>query len=198
MYEIVFQHRTPSSLISINAKSLVVPAKTLCGFEDKYKFDKLCEIGCPNFNSKWSCPPHSPAYSELSARYSNILLILLYCNLEQFRYIKNGYTAVRAGNVILKSIAERFLRSLEKSFDGIMISNGSCRLCRPCTRKTNLGKCKRMTEMRFSMESLGLNVIKISSDLFNHKLLWYKNKTIPAYTSVISGLLTNYNFDHQY
>jgi predicted metal-binding protein len=198
MFEIDFQHKTPTSLITINAKSLIIPAKKLLDFEDKCTFDKLCKTGCLNFNNKWSCPPFSPSYSELSANYSNLLLILLFCNLEQFNYIKNGYTKVRAGNIILKSIVDRFLRSLEKTFGGIMISNGSCRLCKPCTRKTNLDKCKKITEMRYSMESLGLNVIKISTDLFNHKLLWYRNKTTPPYTSVISGLLTNYNFDLQY
>lgn len=195
MYQWSFQHKTPSSLITIHAKSIVVPAKDLLSYENKHVFDRLCRIGCVNFNKKWSCPPYSPSYSKLSDGYSNLLLILLYSYLDQFDYIQNKYTKVRAGNVILKSLAERSLRHLEKIFDGIMISNGSCRLCRPCTLKLGKTECKRPEKMRYSMESLGLNVIKISTDYFDHKLLWYRKKEVPLYTSVVSGLLTNSDID---
>lgn len=185
-----FKHITPSAEIEIHLKATLTKADLLNSYQDKNKFEKLCAEGCPNYGSKWACPPFSPSYSNLSNQYSNALLVLLYCNLSQFNYTKTEYMKIKASNSILKSKSDRLLRYLEEKSLGIMLSNGSCRLCSPCNRKKGLG-CKKPMEMRYSMESLGLDVEKISLELLHHQLLWYQNKLAPEYASVVGGVLMN-------
>ncbi|WP_066637407.1 DUF2284 domain-containing protein [Desulfolucanica intricata] len=190
MYETVFKTKTPSSEILINIKIVQTLSNNLIQYENKNFFNKLCKNGCPNFNHKWSCPPYSPLYSEYSKEYSNAMLVLLFCTLNQFYYIKTEYMKVKASNSILKSKMDKFMRWLEPVFNGKILSNGSCRLCKLCTCKDKTGNCKKPKEMRYSMESVGLDVEKISLHFLNHKFLWYKNKKAPLYSSVVSCLLT--------
>lgn len=190
MLESYFIHNTPSAKIKINIKVLNISTKELIQFQNKNYFDSLCKKGCPNFKRKWSCPPYSPTFSEYSKEYTNCILVLLYCDLNQFNYIKTEYMKVKASNSILKSRLDSLMRMLENTYTGLMISNGSCRLCKPCACKKQL-PCKKPDLRRYSMESLGLNVSHISKTYFNHELLWYKNKTAPKYSSVLSCLITN-------
>lgn len=97
---------------------------------------------------------------------------------------------VKASNSILKSRLDRLMRELEIKYTGKMLTNGSCRLCKTCNKKNNL-PCKKPFEMRYSMEALGLNVAQIAQHFFGHRLLWYKDKKAPSYSSVVSCLLTN-------
>lgn len=112
------------------------------------------------------------------------------CELSQFDYTKTDYMKIKASNSILKSKSDKIARIFENKLSGIMMSNGSCRLCKPCNKKKELS-CKRPNDMRYSMESLGLNVEQISEDFLYHKLLWYRDKTAPKYSSVLTGILTN-------
>ncbi|CEO08506.1 DUF2284 domain-containing protein [Paraclostridium sordellii] len=185
-----FIHKTPSSDIVINLKAVTCSVTDLCGFEDKPLFNKLCKVGCPNFEKKWSCPPYSPRFTSYSKNYKYALVILMYCNLDQFNYTKTEYMKIKASNSILKTRMDKLMRFLENELDGLMVSNGSCRLCKPCNCKKSL-PCKKPNLKRYSMEALGLDVGNISLDIFNHKLLWYKDKIAPKYSTVISCLLLN-------
>lgn len=190
MLSYCFFHTTPSAKIKIHIKAFSCSTDELLKFENKDFFDSLCKKGCPNFGDKWSCPPYSPHFHDYSKNYNNCIIILLYCYLNQFDYIKTEYMKIKASNSILKSKADYLIRNLEDTHSGLMISNGSCRLCKPCSCKKQL-PCKKPQLRRYSMESLGLNVGAISKSYFNHELLWYKNKQSPCYSSVLSCFITN-------
>ena len=196
MLETSFSILTPTTKIKINVKATFVDSASLRKYEDSTKFSVLCKEGCPNYGNKWACPPSSPTFSKYSANYSRAFLVLFYCYLDQFAYTKTEYMRIKASNSILKSRLDQFMRSLEKQVGGKMISNGSCRLCKPCALKiSSTAGCKKPEQMRYSMESLGLDVNGISRDYLQHDLLWYKDKKAPAYSSVVSALLTNNRMD---
>lgn len=44
------------------------------------------------------------------------------------------------------------------------------------------------------MEATGLNVQQLSLDYLEHELLWYKDKTLPRYTSTVTLVLYNKDF----
>lgn len=187
----IFSHNTSTATIKIELYTKSTLSKNLIEYENKNYFSNLCKSGCVNYGNKWSCPPHSPTYSSYSKNYTHCLLILLTCDLSQFSYVKTEYMKIKASNSILKSQSDRLCRFLECNLNGKMISHGSCKLCKPCTKKTPTSNCKSPTNMRYSLESLGLNVEKISSDFFDHQLLWYKNKICPPHSSAVSCVLTN-------
>jgi predicted metal-binding protein len=191
-----FIHKTPSSNILINVKAAVVDSRRLADYENKRKIEKLCEA-CPTYGRKWSCPPWSPSFSKYDLQeYPYAALVLFWCDLDQFRYTKTEYVRIRAANTIMKSRMDRFMRSLERRLDGVMISNGNCRLCNPCSKKKGQ-PCKRPEAMRYSMEALGLNVGRITADFLDHRLLWYKDKTLPAYLSAAACLLLKEKIDEE-
>ena len=186
-----FSVNTPSAInITINSKSVIIDSNELIAFQEKEYFDGLCKKVCPNYNYKWSCPPCSPSYSDYKNGFPKALLVLFYCNLDQFHYIKTEYMKVKASNSILRSRLDRLMRELEIKYTGKMLTNGSCRLCKTCNKKNSL-PCKKPFEMRYSMEALGLNVDKITQHFFGHRLMWYKDKKAPSYSSAVSCLLTN-------
>lgn len=196
MFESSFSILTPTTKIIINTKATFVDRANLIEYENPMLFSTLCKEGCPNYGKKWACPPYSPPFSRYAFDYSRALLVVFYCYLDQFSYTKTEYMRIKASNSILKSRMDEFMRSLEKQIGGKMISNGSCRLCKPCALKGGtISPCNRPDQMRFSMESLGLDVAGISRNYLNHELLWYKDKKAPLYSSVVSAFITNIQID---
>lgn len=184
-------HKTPTSEIHIQSSLRIVNSKDLYQYEDTFYFNNLCREGCINYNKKWSCPPYSPSFLSYSNDFNICLLILMSCPLSQFNYVKTEYMKVKTSNSILKSQSNRLSKFLENELSGKMLSNGSCRLCKPCSKKVSSGDCKHPEQIRFSLESLGLNVQSISQDFFSHDLQWYQSKLCPEYSTVMSGVLTN-------
>ncbi len=108
---------------------------------------------------------------------------------DQFSYVKNDYLKIKAANSILKSRADNFLSKMAKQY-GRYISTGSCRLCKPCKCKVDM-PCAHPDKMTYSFEALGIDVSALVDMCFQEPLLWYKPQSLPKYTSVVCGLLTN-------
>lgn len=195
MNECSFITETPSAKISVCLKYTEIPSDGLFAYKNTCTSEKRCEQGCPNYNNKWSCPPHSPKYSAISKNYNNAYIFIFYCYLEQFSYIKIPYMKIQASNSILRSKSDKIMRQLEKELDGKILTDGSCHLCRSCSCKTKESTCKKPSQMRYSMESVGLNVEKIAMDFFSHELLRYSKNTSPQYSSVVITILTNKTID---
>ena len=66
---------------------------------------------------------------------------------------------------------------------------GKCYKCDECTRKQSK-KCRYENDLRYSIESLGGNVDKLSKDLFNIELKWAQRGKLPQYYFNSIGLLT--------
>lgn len=190
--EFSFTYSTPQADIRISLTAKPALCEELIKYQKKAHFDELCKKSCPNYDSNWSCPPNSPSYETYAGKYKNCLLLLATCDLAQFGWLKSDNLRVRTANSRLKSFSNRLLKYLENSLDGMMLSTGICRRCKQCTKRSSgeLG-CKKPQEMRYSLQTLGLNVAQVSEDWFKHKLLWQSNQTSPAYSSVVSGILTN-------
>jgi predicted metal-binding protein len=190
MVTLVISRRTPAATIKINVKYTIVDASGLQKYEDYGRFADLCRAGCKNYARKWSCPPYSPTFGSAFSGYKSALLILLHSNPNQYCDIADDWLRVKKTNSTQKSLVESILRGLERDLPGVCLLNGSCGLCESCSCPANL-PCADIVNRRFSMEAVGLNVTRISEDYFNHRLLWYRPKEVPEYTSVISCILSN-------
>ena len=179
-----------TKMASLYVKTKIICIKPSSIDSNKERFDELCRVSCKNYKNKWCCPPFSPEFSDYSREYSELLVCLMSINLNQLNYIKNDYLKVKAANIIMKSRVDRVLREMAIFGNGKMISTGSCRMCMPCRLK-NEEDCRYPEKMGYSFEALGVNVGKLSIELFSHKLLWYKKGQLPEYTSVVAGVLLN-------
>lgn len=181
--------QTPSKLVSYSIEIFADHPNAFTGFVDTAKFNQLCAKGCVNYQQKWSCPPFSPSFQDYTAGWKNLFILYMRINTDQFSYIKNDYLKIKAANSILKSRADKYLRKMAAKY-GNYISTGSCRLCKPCKRKSG-NPCACPETMTYSFEALGVNVGALAEWCFHTPLLWYKTHYLPEYTSVVCGLLTN-------
>lgn len=172
----------------------VMPSQECTEFENKQLFCELCQTGCRNFNQKWSCPPHSPTFSAIAHTWSYLYVVYIRAPMAPFGNIKNKYLQIKAANSMLKSRADRFVRHLAEQYPGRYISTGSCRLCKPCKIKMDM-PCARPDLMAYSFEALGINVSALVDHCFTTPLLWYKDGSVPIYSSVVCGLLSNQKID---
>ena len=162
-------------------------------YSNESLFTALCRTGCINYDKKWSCPPHSPNYRDFSAGWGYLFIFYARMGLAQFSYVKNDYMKIKAANTVLKSRVDKFLRQMASKY-GKYISTGSCRLCKPCKRKTAL-PCAHPDLMTYSFEAMGVDVGKLVDEHFQKPLLWHETHCLPEYTSVVCGLLTNVDID---
>lgn len=180
---------TQSALLEYTVKISKIHTIDCYHLTDSERFSKLCDIGCSNFNKKWSCPPNSPSFHEFTSKWSDLFVFHFQIYTDQFLYIKNDYLKIKAANSILKSRADKYLSIMSYQY-GSYISTGSCRLCKPCKCKLTM-PCAYPDKMTYSFEALGIDVNKLVYMCFQEPLLWYKPKCLPKYTSVVCGLMTN-------
>jgi len=180
---------TPSASLKYDVSIVQIMSGELIDLEDKNKFDRMCDSGCPNFGRKWSCPPFSPAYIDFATKRRYLYIWLIQIKMNQFTYIKNDYLKIKAANSILKSRADKYLREIALKY-GVYISTGSCRFCKPCKRKIEQS-CANPEKKTYSYEAMGIDVGTLVEKYFASKLLWYKRGQLPEYTSIVCGLLSN-------
>ncbi|WWD83863.1 hypothetical protein TEGL_22790 [Terrisporobacter glycolicus ATCC 14880 = DSM 1288] len=157
-----------------------------------------CCKQCPNYDTRWSCPPYDFDVIDYWKNYKYLHVL--------------GYKITFDEDVVLKTYGEEelnlFIKELfrkqmeffyekskyleEKYEDSVSLAWGKCYKCDECTRKQSK-KCRYENDMRYSIESLGGNVDKLSKDLFNIELKWAQRGKLPQYFFNSIGLLTKEN-----
>ena len=179
-----FTARTPRHDLKVECLTAFVRSDEVgC---DKAGFLELCKKGCRNYGSKYSCPPFSPDYNALVKDHEYLFVVLFKIDLNQLTAYKD-YHRLRVGNAVIKPRIERLMRVLEGQTGTKYLSTGACRLCKPCRKR--LGEpCRHPKEMRYSLESVGVDCNMLVKGLFGFPLLWYKDKKAPEYTAVVCAL----------
>ena len=154
---------------------------------DQSLFANLCESGCRNYGTKYSCPPYSPKFSEFSGSASRAQVICYKVSLDQFAPIPL-YSRIRAGNSVLKSLIDKELSS-HKAQGHKVAGSGSCRRCKVCGAKLK-EPCKKPDRRIYSLEALGVNVDRLVHVLFGFQLQWYlPGRKLPDYTCTVGAVL---------
>lgn len=164
---------------------------------NKNIFDEMCNKGCKNYNTKYSCPPRSPKFETIKLHLKYIFVFSLRVKTNNFGNDREYFKLTRA-NVVLEGRATNLIRLLEeKILNSYALINGSCRICKRCGLKDNK-KCNFPDKLRFSMESTGIDCNKLAEKYLNFNLLWYKNNTAPKYVTMMCALLTNINPEKEF
>lgn len=151
-------------------KAIVYQNKDLIKYMNRDYFLNLCKTGCPNYNTNWSCPPNSPRFDEFSADYTNSLLVQVTSEVKEGEEFMEAYLENR-------KTLEDLLSKMQIDFECIKTACGSCDLCERCAFLDNKN-CYHPEKMRYSMESMGLDLQKISEEIFGHKLIWNNKSNI--------------------
>lgn len=152
-------------------------------YEDIYfdpKVQEMCvssSFKCPFYGHSWSCPPNSPYLEKALSTYSEFFLIYSLFNLEEYIekekerthrsafFIKNTFLLTKSMESLdLEEEFSKFLQQHSRSFSKkLLLYDGTCRYCKiqskgSCTYDSG-NPCRFPNEKRYSMESVGIDVI---------------------------------------
>ncbi len=160
-------------------------------YRDAEKYKAYCRA-CPNYNTRWSCPPLTFDAEEELAKYRHVAVVALKMTYDEDT-IKQADTAEKIKSVtwdtLMKEKAkmEERLGGVEAEITGSRgLSSGGCHRCTVCTR-TEGKPCRFPDKMRYSLDSLGFDLSAITQDLLGIKLCWCTD-TLPPYYTLIHAL----------
>jgi len=179
-------YKTKKFDLEIFYKSRPVSVKDV--IVNKEKFSEMCKQGCRIYEQCWACPPYSPSFLGIKNNFRKMFVFVSYIYTDQIK-IKNNYLVLFNIYNILSPRMRRAGMALEKQLDGLLLKSGPCRVCRKCSA-IERKPCRFPNKRRYALESAGIDVQKLTM-LLKHKLLWYDGKTLPTYTSIVCGVLTN-------
>lgn len=163
------------------------------GFFDAERFEKSCSF-CHGFGKTWACPPYNFDPIKLWRSYDRLAVIgkkiLVPDSLLNGSYSHDELNTVMDSIVspVKHTLFDELLTLEHRTPYSMMLSAGGCDICEECVRSS--GKpCIHPELLRFSIESLGGDVVKIVEKLLNEKLLWAQDGKLPEYFIIVGGLL---------
>ncbi len=141
-----------------------VSMDTLLKYYDSNKVENYC-MNCQNYNKIWSCPPHKFNTYEYLNSYKTVDLYAVKINID-------ADTSKEEVLDIFQNERRKFgnrLMSLENN--SVALIAGNCYQCTTCKRQSG-ESCILEDKKRYSLESLGLIVSEITSNLLGIELKW--------------------------
>jgi predicted metal-binding protein len=140
---------------------------------------------CPYYNHSWSCPPAAPYLENQIASYEEYYLIYWKFDLQNYieeekkknpkrseRYIKTKYYLKKMDSSGLDKEFAQFMQNYDKPYSKkLFLYSGTCNYCqikidKECNYDTG-EPCRFPHERRYSMEAVGIEVIKTVLNLNN-------------------------------
>lgn len=149
---------------------------------------------CDRYNANWSCPPFDFDTDEYMSGYEKIYVFGTKIVLDE-RLTELNMNAVQSKDIsykIIKRVRTKLdarLLEQERKYKGKAFFAGTCIKCPfgECTRPLSKS-CIYPREIRYSLESFGFDIGKITSELLHTKLKWGKNGKLPEYFVLVSGI----------
>lgn len=147
------------------------------------KFLACCRQ-CPNYGTRWGCPPFEFDPMEIWNQYDTLHLRAL--------VVYADGTDVDTLLAYLKEEKRRFTAELiawERETPGsLALACGACDTCQTCSRVSAKACCYPETH-RHSIEALGGDVGLTAEKYLKKPILWIQNGTAPEYMMLVGGLL---------
>lgn len=162
-------------------------------YVDIPKIGKYCSL-CRNYGKSWECPPHTINVEDYWNQFDKIKILAVKLDYsEEFRSISYSHNQL---DYIIKNtlyserrlLKEELIR-LEKTLNGQYLYGGRCDICGKCAKRIN-ETCRHPELMRYSVESIGSNIQKLTPDIFGFSLKWVeKDMKIPEYLVNVCAVL---------
>jgi len=153
-----------------------------------------CCAECRGYGRTWACPPYDFYPKDIWQSYGTILLYGKKVILPEEAIAEEHEPKELAHiyNAMLKPIKKEMLNelfSMERVTPGSMaLSAGGCDVCEVCTRPEGL-PCRFPDKKRYSVESIGGDVLKSINDLLHEQVLWAENGHLPKHYILLGALL---------
>ena len=159
------------------------------------KFKKCCEA-CPNYGKTWACPPYRFERRDYWDHFSKLMIVAdkIIFDADIKKTVPDKNDRLEYGKNVLKIEKIKLLDALydmEKDHPGSrLLSGGACELCEEGTcQRLSAQPCRHPQQLRYSIESLGGDVIKTCREYFDTEILWSPDGSLPEYFMLVMGLL---------
>ncbi len=168
-------------------------------FVEKYVDEAMTLAGCEDclhLGKIWSCPKHSFTLEEFWNRFSTVELYIVQLVFDS-SLLEETYSDDEMQMLMSEVIpveTERlhaYAAAKEKETPHSMCfsSGGACSRCKNGCTRTLDQPCRFPDELRYSVESIGINACKATEELFEVPLLWSFFGKLPEYLTFVNGLL---------
>lgn len=166
-------------------------------YRDADKFIGFCKR-CRKYGACWACPPFDFDVDEYISAYERAYIIGTKVYLNDVVSGETGSpadrkeAAYRIFEEARRKLDDRLLEMERERPGGKAFFAGSCVGCTldACTRIVGL-PCICPDKIRPSLESVGFDIGKTSSELLGIELKWGNGDSLPEYYTLVSGFFTN-------
>lgn len=163
----------------------------LDGYKKAAGFLDYCEknMGCQQV---WSCPLYDFNPEDYGVNYKYLYLIGSKITLDEEGVSACSKSGDYFNQICLeeKYILSKKVMALEKKYPGSLgLVTGDCHMCSQCMRPSKTG-CRYSDEIRYFLESIGMDAVKTAGEYLGIKLQMMKQKQ-PECVTLIQGLLTD-------
>ena len=180
-----------------NVAAHITADKYIAEYRDCERFMGYCKQ-CRTYGKTYACPPFDFDVDEYISGYCDVYIIGTKIVFDDLT--RECSTSVQLRDEItnnamfhvLDDIAVQHKKVLAMFPDTLSFLVGKCRIClpQPCARLE--GKpCLHPDEVRHSIESVGFDVGKTTSELLGIDLKWSSDHRLPEYVTLVTAFFTN-------
>jgi len=155
-----------------------------------------CCKTCHRYGKTWACPPYDFSTQEFLGRFGHAMLIGTLAEPDEATRAAaslrhDNMDIMKQGLIDAWHSIRPFMMECEERHQGAVSLCGpvACSDCEGCMRPS--GKpCRHPELMRHSLESLGFDVGKTTTELLGIELKWAKRGELPPYLTLVTMLLS--------
>ena len=177
----------------IDIKKEIPMADFIGKYVDTERFLKSCSE-CRGYGRTWACPPYDFDPASIWKSHQSVLIRakkVLIPEEDRAKRMTNEELNRYSHELLLPVKRELMdeLYAMEAEAQGsLALSAGGCDICSQCTRPEG-GACRFPEKLRFSVESLGGDVILTCQRLLGEEVLWAENGMLPDHFLIVGALL---------
>ncbi len=150
---------------------------------------------CKNYGTLWACPPFDKQIPIEGYRYANIVAVKILVDPAMCERTMTPEELHEATIAILRPVRaeiDSWMLSLEESTPSSRaLFPGSCIGCEKGECSRLVGEpCVKPSKMRPSLEAMGFDVMRTTSELLDIELKWSSDR-LPEYFTLVSALFAD-------
>lgn len=161
----------------MNIKSNKVTIDALLSHYDFEKIIGYCQ-SCPNYDKIWSCPPFNFSTYDYLDKFSSAIIYSgeIFFDLSNSSDDEKNNKRRLIYDMGRKEFRNYLMTIEEKYIESEALIAGHCFLCDECTRLHGK-KCSYPKKIRYSLESMGIEVSSLLKTVLNQELQWDTDTT---------------------
>lgn len=145
----------------------------------------LCEA-CHRYGKNLACPPYSPYFLDYIESSTTANIICYRIHMEQIQPVV-GEPVYRTAHKTVKALIDKELLAYRKQ--GMIVAGaGRCLACKECAIERGDLTCRNPSQLIYSLESLGVNLVSLSENVLKLTLQWSSNGHDADHVSAIGAV----------